>query len=202
MANFIEWRREDMKKYVVVLTALSSVGKDTILKDLVRSGNYTNIISHTTRPIRNLTEQNHVDYHFVDESEFKKTPMIEERHYNTVHGKWLYGMSEKEMFDKLNSDKLPIVILDYNGYVEFKEWCDDKDITLIPFYIKASFVRRTYRAYKRGNFNLKEWIRREIADRKSFKGASKNMINVKNLDIDKCVRLIHDIVFYTIEGDK
>lgn len=191
-----------MSKKVVVLTALSSVGKDTILKDLVGSGQYINIVSHTTRPIRTESETPNVDYYFVDELEFERIPMIEERVYNTVHGTWRYGMSEEEMFGKLNSDKVPVVILDYNGYKEFSSWCEDKDIQIIPFYIKASFIRRTYRAYKRGNFNIKEWIRREISDRKSFKGVESDMFCLKNVDLRYCIQEIHRKVRLEIWNDR
>ena len=111
-------------------------------------------------------------------------------------------MSEEEMFGKLNSDKVPVVILDYNGYKEFDSWCEDKDIQLIPFYIKASFIRRTYRAYKRGNFNIKEWIRREISDRKSFKCVEKDMFCLKNVDLIECIQEIHRKVRLEIWNDK
>ena len=184
-----------MKKFVVVLCGYSSSGKDSILQKMIKNERFTNLVSHTTRPIRSETEKNGRDYYFHTKESFDKVKMIETRVYNTVSGLWWYGLSEAELKDKLSNGEIPVVILDFNGSKEFGEWCFENGVEAMNIYIHVPFITRTFRAYKRGNFNWKEWIRREIADRKSFKGAKNSMMVVNNTDLDKCSNSIIGHVF-------
>lgn len=185
---------------VIVLLSPSSAGKDTILKKLINNYNYfnfTNLVSHTTRPKRDY-ECNGKDYYFTNKDNFNKIKMIEKREYNTLYnGKsdvWYYGLSEMELHDKLDSGNIPIVILDYHGLHEFKEYCSKNDIEVIPFYIQVNPIVRFYRCIKRGNFSLIEYTRRFIDDVKAFNGAKNECIVIQNKDVDfACVRILEYI---------
>jgi guanylate kinase len=65
---------EDAKKLIkdtqiVFLVGITAAGKDTVMKELIKSSDYHQIISHTTRPPREnhgIMEIDGKDYHFVD----------------------------------------------------------------------------------------------------------------------------------------
>jgi len=189
-----------MKKNVIVLIGCSASGKDSILTKLINNYNhfnFTNLVSHTTRLPRD-NETNGIAYHFVNKEQFDSIEMIEQRHYNTlfkgVAQTWHYGLSSKELQDKLTSGKLPIVILDYTGLKEFQEYGHKNSIEVIPFYIQVNPIQRTLRCIKRGNFSWMEHIRRLIDDTKVFRGAKQECIVVKNKHIDLTIgRILNEL---------
>lgn len=159
-----------MNNYVVVLIGLSSVGKDTVRERLNALG-YENATSHTTRKMRE-GEVNGREYHFISEDEFFTMQENEEftkcnNEYKTCKfGKWetsYYALSKKA----LESDKNLVTILTYDGAKKLKEYLGDR---LIAIYLYADDEIRKQRCIKRGDFCKKEWVRREKADKESFKG--------------------------------
>ena len=80
---------------IIYLMGKSSTGKDTIYKELLRTGRVAlnTIVPYTTRPIR-AGEKEGVEYFFVDEKAFQdllaQGKIIEERAYQTFHGLWRY----------------------------------------------------------------------------------------------------------------
>ena len=78
--------------HIFCIIGKSSTGKDTIFKRLLEREDLglLNIISYTTRPIRE-NETEGIEYFFTDEvaeAEFEKQgKLIEKRSYDTFHGK-------------------------------------------------------------------------------------------------------------------
>jgi guanylate kinase len=102
-------------KRIVTLTGPSLSGKTTLMRRLQRRGGFQEIVSHTTRPIR-TGETNHVDYHFVTNEEFAATEMVE----TVQFGDYRYGVARSSVEDALESDQVPIVILEPNGVEQFQ----------------------------------------------------------------------------------
>ena len=107
---------------VVFLVGVSGAGKDTVRKELLATGDFHHIVSHTTRPPRHnhgVLEQDGVDYHFVD---FKK---IEQMLDNTefieakVFSNNVYGTSIAEIQAAHDARLIAISDLEIQGVSEY-----------------------------------------------------------------------------------
>lgn len=151
---------------IIILTGRSGAGKDTLLRALEKRG-FKRAISYTTRPIR-PNESNHHDYHFIKRDTFlnllKNDGFVEHREYNTVNGKWYYGLGKSEI-DLFSNDY--VTIKDLEGSKALRDYYGAENC--IVFYITASKYERTKRAKKRGGFNNAEWERRLKADNHDFR---------------------------------
>ena len=155
-----------MKNKIIILTGKSGCGKNAILENLKKNG-YKVAVSYTTRPMR-PKEKNHVDYHFIKRATFlnliKNDGFVEYREYDTVDGKWYYGLGKSEI-DLFNNKY--VTISDLQGVRALKDYYGAENC--IVFYISASKYNRTERAKKRGGFNNEEWERRLKADNYDFR---------------------------------
>ena len=160
---------------IYVFMGKSSVGKDHIVKEILKNNiNLQIAVSHTTRPIRK-NEENGVEYHFISQENFLKKQQneyfIETRKYDTYDVKgnkdtWYYGLS----YNAIQGNKDYIVILDLQGLQELITAIGENDIEVI--YVMADKQIRYQRALNREGKMTKDQIkeveRRFIADDKDF----------------------------------
>ncbi len=101
---------------ILVLSGPSGAGKSSIIKRIQEDiGEYYFSISTTTRAMRE-GEQEGVDYHFVDEEQFKADIEAELfLEYAKVHGNY-YGTSLKPVKEALMQCKLVIFDIDVQGH--------------------------------------------------------------------------------------
>src|ERR1700694_1851350 len=85
---------------ILLLVGISGAGKDTVINQLLQTGSYHYIVSHTTRAPRTnhgLLEQDGVEYHFITfkqaEEMLKQQAFVEAKRY----GNNLYGTSAAEI---------------------------------------------------------------------------------------------------------
>lgn len=128
-------------KYINCIVGASGSGKSSLLEQLVTPV----LVSHTTREKRK-NEVEGEDYYFVSEQEFKKLNFIEQV---TFAGR-RYGLSHKEVHDKLRDNKEVTVIVDIEGYKQLKELYEDQAV--IMFYIDSSPWQCFKRMYKDRGF--------------------------------------------------
>lgn len=112
------------KAKVVFLVGVSGVGKNTILKELLKTGKYKLVISHTTRKPREnhgVLEQDGKDYHFIDESEAKR--MLEDGEFieAKIYSGNVYGTSLQEVKDAYTDGKIAISDIEVQGVAEYME---------------------------------------------------------------------------------
>ena len=166
---------ENDKGKIIILTGMSCAGKDTVRRVLEQDYyGYTNIVSHTSRPMRE-NEVNGIDYHFVSKEEFNNmidnNEMIEYRNYETNwNGRgetWFYGVKK---FTPKNINY--VIVMDLMGAESIIRHFGEKNCIVI--YLYASDKIRKIRAIKRGSFDETEWNRRLIADYKDFSFANLN----------------------------
>ena len=153
-------------KKIFCLMGFSSVGKDTILKQVLKDmDNVKPIISTTTRPMRK-GETEGVEYYFIDDVEFfrRGTDFVEQRIYNTKvkengvekDATWRYGIERME----LEKDDYLIVIVDSVGYKELKNYVGNNKI--VPIFISAPQEELKARALARGD--LEAEVDRRLKD--------------------------------------
>ena len=153
-------------KKIFALLGYMSVGKDTILKQVLKDmDDVKPIISTTTRPMRK-GETEGVEYYFIDDTEFfrRGTDFVEQRIYHTKvkengvekDATWRYGIERAE----LEKDDYLIVIVDSVGYKELKNYVGNNKI--VPIFISAPQEELKARALARGD--LEAEVDRRLKD--------------------------------------
>lgn len=110
------------KAKVVFLVGVSGAGKNTILKELLKTDKYKLVVSHTTRPPRKnhgVLEQHGHAYHFIDEAEalrmLREGEFIEAKLYSGN----VYGTSIKEVESAYRKNKVAISDIEVQGVAEY-----------------------------------------------------------------------------------
>lgn len=159
--------------HIFCIIGKSSTGKDTIFKRLLEREDLglMNIISYTTRPIRE-NETEGIEYFFTDEmaeEAFEKEgKLIEKRSYNTFHGKWDYFTVDDGQVDLLAYNYLIIATL-----VSYQKLAGyyGKDVC-IPIYIEVEdgirLDRALLREHQQTEPKYEEMCRRFLADNRDF----------------------------------
>lgn len=108
---------------IVLLVGVSGAGKDTIRRELLKTGKYSSIVSHTTRAPREnggVMEIDGVDYHFVTKEEaarmLENGAFIEAKKY----GDNIYGTSAAEIKKASDQGKIAIGDVEVQGIAEYK----------------------------------------------------------------------------------
>ena len=111
------------KLKIVFLVGISGAGKDTIVNQLLKSGDFHKIVTHTTRSPRydnGRMEADGIDRHFIDDK--KAIEMLENHEFieaKFVHGTTLYGTSVNEFEYAASLSKTPIANIDVQGVEEY-----------------------------------------------------------------------------------
>jgi len=139
----------------------TGAGKGTVTQYLTQTGNYTPVVSDTTRDTRpsgNGYEVNGVHYWFIDEATALKK--LDDRAYieaKLVHGDTLYGTSIASYQRVVESGRTPILEIDVKGMEELmKEAPGFEAILLLP----PSFEVWEHRIDGRGDMNMGQKIKR------------------------------------------
>lgn len=170
-----------MKKgRLIIFSGPSGVGKSTLRKELFKRGNLNlrYSISMTTRPIR-VGEENHVDYHFVNEEEFLQA-LKEDRFLE--HAQFInnyYGTLEKDVDDLLDEGYNVMLEIEVKGA---KQVLDKRPDALGIFIVPPSF----------------DELRQRIVNRKS---ESEDVIN-KRLNMANEEMKFKDTYDYVVINDK
>lgn len=110
---------------ITLLAGIAGAGKDSIKHKLLKSDDFRDIVSHTTRPPREnngIMEVDGQDYHFVDINAALK--LAGEKAFveaKAVHGDTLYGTSVAEIKAGQDEGKISITDVDVQGVGEYKQ---------------------------------------------------------------------------------
>lgn len=123
------------KQIFVLLVAPTAAGRNTIIKNLVKSQHYHYIISNTTRPPRTnngLAEQSGIEYWFKTEEEFitelEKGFFLEAA---IIHDQQVSGIHIDELLRSINAQKIAITDIDIKGCNTIQKYSN----TVIPIFI-------------------------------------------------------------------
>jgi guanylate kinase len=182
---------------LVLLIGPSSAGRNTIIRELMKSGDYKNVVSDTTRNKRTnngVLEQNGVEYWFRSEEEIlddlKNGEFLEAA---IIHNQQVSGMSIRELESIQNEQKIAINEVQIDGA---KNVHDAKPNTRIFFVIPPSFDIWIERTHGRGELPRDEIRRRLESARKEYAHALEHDFYtfIINDDLMTAVRDIDHIV--------
>jgi guanylate kinase len=146
---------------LVLLTAATASGRNTIINELTRTGEYHYIISDTTRKPRannGVLEQSGREYWFRTELEvlqdLKNGDFLEAE---VIHGQQVSGISMRELKVANESDKIAITDIDIGGIRNIMALKPD---TISIFVLPPSFEEWQRRIVGRGNMPPEEYKRR------------------------------------------
>lgn len=135
---------------LLLVAGIVGGGKNTVINELLKSDNYHEIVSHTTRAPRinhGVAEQEGTHYHFIDTEQAQKLLADEafvEAKY--VHGN-VYGTSADELRKAHDNNKIAITDIDIHGVMEYLTIKPDTHaIFLLPPSVET-WLKRLERRY-------------------------------------------------------
>ena len=183
-----------MKPYVVVIEGASGVGKDTIARELVnRYGIYVKMPSITDRSMRPMESQGN-PYFFVTTEEFKKkieTGDVFE--YTVMSRDSLHRGMSKQIIEQLAlTGKIQIKDCDWVGIQALKREYGESQVLAILLDVPSEEIAR--RISERGG-EIAD-IESRIKDIEEYSTKIRDFCDVvvENIDLDKCVAKVHQLV--------
>lgn len=119
---------------IAFLVGVSGAGKDTILRELLKTDQYRLIVSHTTRKPRanrGILEQNGLEYHFISHDDAKRMLMNEEFVEAKRYGGNIYGTSIAEIKKVHSEGKIAISDIEVQGVAEYRAVSDK----VVPIFL-------------------------------------------------------------------
>lgn len=191
---------------IVALVGKSGSGKDRILRELCANSDYHEIISNTTRPIRE-NEVDGVNYHYLTDEEFLRKKDNGEMLETADFRGWHYGTS----YDNLNENKVNIGVYNPTGYMSL---LDNDNVEVYGIMVNCSNKERVIRQLNREEHpDVDEIIRRYSTDKADFdymwiclnkkSGLKQDSIdNDKGADIKIVCETVNKMVKKWLDGNK
>lgn len=181
-------------------------GKDTIQRELIKSGKFYKIVTYTSRQPRindGIKESDGEDYHFISVATAKDMAREHKFIEVTINHDNIYGTSIKEFLEAKSQNKTPILDIDVKGVEAFNNI--SSNFTAV-FLLPTSFDITLERLKKRyGNSAYTEEINTRL---KTALTELRVLLNenyyyavINNL-IDSSVKNILDICSGLYSGDK
>lgn len=150
-----------MKIKILALFGPSGSGKDTLVKILTKQDNINEIISCTTRPMREY-EQDGVDYHFLTVQEFSQKVLDGTMLEATSFRDWFYGTP----LESLDENKINVGVFNIQG---IECLLKDPRLDVYPIFIACEDKTRLLRTLNRETSpDCEEICRRFLTDLSDF----------------------------------
>lgn len=182
---------------LVLLISPTSAGRNTIIKELVKSGEYEYIVSDTTRPKRinnGEEEKDGQEYHFKSEEEFITGLRAKEYlEAEIIHEQQVSGISMSELERVCELNKIAIDEMEIRGAARMSK--------VMPavhtiFVLPPTYEEWMTRLRKRGHMHQEEMLNRLKSAEKEFIAAIENDYYkfVINADLAVATQKIREIV--------
>jgi guanylate kinase len=174
-----------------VLSSPSGAGKTTISRLLLDSDDGIGLsVSATTRPMR-PGETDHVDYHFVSDTEFdRKVAAGEFLEWAHVFGH-RYGTLKSEVLKQIESSRDVLLDIDWQGTQQLKQV--DPDIVRV-FILPPSMEELERRLRERGTDSDEVIANRMARSAAEISHWAEYDYVLINDDADHCRKLVHTIL--------
>lgn len=160
---------------LVLLLAATASGRNTIIDQLVKSGDYHFIVSDTTRPKRinnGVPEQNGREYWFRSEEDMlTDVQQGEFLEAELIHEQQVSGISIRELEKATIENKVAITEVDLGGFVGVLQ---ARPATIGVIILPPSFEEWQRRLTSRGSMNPAEFKRRMETAVRIFDTAATN----------------------------
>lgn len=181
-----------MKKPVLIISAPSGAGKNTLIDSLLKKRNDLRYsVSSTTRPPRG-TEQDGVHYYFLSSQEFEKKI---ERHEFLEWAQVLqnyYGTEKREIEKIQKQGNFPILDIDVQGALQLKEKFPKQVITI--FILPPSLQVLRQRLQKRATDSPADIEKRIALAQEEIKQKDLYDFCVVNDELTAAVNKLNDII--------
>lgn len=174
---------------IIAIVGKAGSGKDTIATALTSRfpKNFNNIVSCTTRPMREH-EQYGVNYFYFTEEEFAERERNGDMLETTCFNNWHYGTA----LDCLSKDRINVGVFNPAGV---RAILNNSKVEVVVLYVWAGAKTRLLRQLNReDNLDVKEIIRRFSTDETDFAqlGFTPDMEieNERKEDIDRAVDML------------
>lgn len=182
---------------LVLLVATTSSGRNTVLREVVKTGDYHFIVSDTTRKPRvndGVLEQSGREYWFRTEEEMLSE--IQAGHFleaAIIHDQQVSGISVRELELAAKDDKIAITDAEIAGADNAKKYKPD---TVTIFVLPPSFEEWQRRLKHRGDMDAEEFKRRMQSAAEEYKHALERdyYLFVINDDITAAAEKINSLV--------
>ena len=178
---------------LLLIAGPAGSGKDPIIKQLIATGEYEYIISHTTRHPRE-GEENAKDYYFVDLPTAES--MVDERRFleaRVVYDSHLFGTSMAEIQRVHDSGKIGVTDIDVAGADKYVKLGNNvKTIFVLP----PSYDEWVHRLASRDSGEDADAIKRRLEDANRWLEQalkSGHFHFVINSDLDKAVAEVREL---------
>ena len=184
---------------IAIFVGISGAGKDTIKSQLLKSGDYVDIVTTTTRQPRlndNIPEQDGLDYYFINRA--RAQAMLDNQEYvevSLVHDE-VNGSSLDELRRLSRLNKVVVADVDVQGLDKYKKL--SQSVTAL-FILPPSFEvwrqRLTNRYTDQAEFGA-VWPKRRASaiDELSYALSTNYYHFIINDDIDRAVKVASDII--------
>ncbi|WQJ53892.1 MAG: guanylate kinase [Wendovervirus sonii] len=177
---------------IIIFSAPSGCGKDSIVHELNKNSDFVYSISATTRQKRQ-NEINGQDYIFISLNDFKeKIKNKEFLEYQEVYENCFYGTLKSEIDRLLKGDKDILMILDVNGALNIKKLYKEECLTI---FIKPPSIQVLKDRLLNRNTDTIDSIEKRLAKAISEMEFSKFFdYQVINDNFDDCINKIKNIL--------
>lgn len=136
------------KPTLITLTAPTCSGKSYLLNELTARGDFSRIVSTTTRPKR-PGEVEGVDYYFIDTAKSLQMEAAGDFFELISFNGTRYGVTHSEMQAKMTSGIPPIVVLEPQGLEIYTEKCHAAGWGIFKVYVHTTESVRLQRLLQR-----------------------------------------------------
>lgn len=143
-----------MRKTIVTLTGPSCAGKTT-LEGLLKAEGLVNLVSTTTRPMRE-GEVMGVNYHFVDDGMFRRLVTQEAFIEHVKFGGSHYGLMASEATRAFGSGKDVVLVCEPEGLRQIRKWSKENDVHHVAVYVDNPPAVIAERFMKRAGVDVAE----------------------------------------------
>ena len=179
---------------LVAITGVSGAGKNTIIKELLKTNNFSFIISYTTRKPRTnngIKEKNGREYFFIDDEEAIKMLTNKEFIESAITHENFYGTAIKQFQEAYKNHLLPISDIDVKGVDLYQKInAINKAFFLLPPDLETQIIRiKTRYSNKIDQTDYKNRIKTSIEELQVFKNRD-YFIPIINAHKEETVKLI------------
>lgn len=182
---------------LALFVSVTSAGRNTIIKELTKTGVYEFIVSDTTRPPREnngVMEQNGVEYYFRSEGDFledlQRGKFLEAEF---IHGQQVSGISLRELKKAAEHGKIAVNEVDNEGILNVVRVKPDTHAIMV---LPPSFDEWMRRLQRRGHMSTEEIRSRLITAERILEDAQTRAFYkfVINDDLNEAVQVVRRIV--------